>query len=118
MGNTENYPYAVTGNAKCHGRQAEFYVNMHNKACSTLSPLNYIDGVPRKVRLKIGSPLLNCLYPRRHSLVPSVSLITLSELIKKRDIRHIAFLKIDAQGEDLSIVKNVFDGHNSYSDVN
>jgi len=117
----ERFPYAIGDQEG----SATFYVNDEVNGCSSLYPSNPIFQHNATALDDVAEclvPCPTCLYytqacrkPQRSS-VKHVDVIRLSTLLKHRDVQRIGFLKIDAQGADFSILKDVLD--NTMVDIN
>ena len=105
VGSIERLPFAVSGD--CSG-WTNFTFNKRYPGCSTLHHYNYADLLDPTwpAWLRDG-----CMRPKRDHLLETrkVRAVRLSDVIKARNITRIWYLKVDAQGADFSIIRDMFE---------
>lgn len=115
----ERYPFAVgdfTG-------MTNFYYNQGASSCSTINDITtFYDDKMRRERIEANCPgqvlnhdrVLACSHPKPELVkVQQVKVKRLSQVLKEKGYWKINRLKIDAQGSDFSIIKDVLEnaGH-------
>lgn len=110
LSNYERYPYAIadfSGNAL-------FSINKQFSPCSSInlrnsnfSETHLINTTPKNCTSRFSSITRKCLRSRTETKM--VKAITLSSFLKWKRIRHIQVLKIDSQGSDFDILKDIFE---------
>tara|TARA_B110001452_G_scaffold202050_1_gene172108 strand:+ start:2127 stop:2840 length:714 start_codon:yes stop_codon:yes gene_type:complete len=116
----ERLPFAVSP-FDAEGGNATFYINRDEPACSSMLGIN--PAFRRNATLvherastcqpsrvfstgKLFGYVVRCRDPR-HLEVSSVPTIRLSTFLTQRKVRHINWIKVDAQGADLAIVEDL-----------
>jgi hypothetical protein len=113
----ERWPFAVSGQFQGN---SSFYVNRDIPGCSSLLPINpaFANDTqqyraralkPSGHRCKLTQFALHVRLCRRpkHTEVRTVRTVRLSHVLLGQRVRHINYLKVDAQGADFSIVRDV-----------
>lgn len=110
--NIQRYPFGIAD----YNGNATFYVNDEEPGCSSLNVRNEIyNATLRDVSIERRCPTFNfqesrlhkCMHSKLHQL--SIQVRTLSSFLANHSISKVGILKIDAQGSDFNIVKDVFE---------
>lgn len=122
----ERYPYIVAD----FSGPADFYINDALRGCSTLNKRNerydssyreetMKNNCPPDSELNVGQKLEQAMRDFNSSFLKEcmhaplrkvqVEAVTLSSFLPKINVSHINYLKIDAQGSDFSILKDLFE---------
>lgn len=107
----ERHPYLISD----FDGTTSFYINHDIPGCSSINHRNWVvdQGWQKKLQKqycggKKSGILKGCMEPKRVER-KEIRCRRLSTFVTERDVRRIKLLKIDAQGSDFTIVKDLFE---------
>jgi FkbM family methyltransferase len=97
-----NFPKIETLNLAIHNTQTEMIINRVNPESSAILP-KYTKGIASFKK----EHHINCKVPTEHMIEEKVKCISLSNLLKEKEIASVDLLQIDTEGYDAEIILNI-----------